>query len=227
MSSVVKVKTYYLPPTPLIPNSPLPLIHYPQFFGTSSSPWTAAQAAATLHERLDSNGWQTQWIFRYGSTQPSHYHSAAHECMAVLTGTAKIRFGLGDTDGAVEGKGCGGVEVEAQAGDIFVLPAGTAHKTFDAKPEAPFKLMTPGDGHGIFPGSKKSIDDILTGLQLDGFTMLGAYPFGSRWDFRVGGEDAGHFDAVWNIKLPDHDPVLGDRIDGICGLWKSAGSAEM
>lgn len=101
------------------------------------------------------NGWDVQWIFRYGQTQLSHYHSKAHECMAVLSGTARIRFGVADTledlDQNTYGSAWenGGIEVAAEAGDVLIIPAGVAHKTYDTKPEAEFKLLTPGTGHGI------------------------------------------------------------------------------
>jgi mannose-6-phosphate isomerase-like protein (cupin superfamily) len=81
--------------------------------------------------------------------------------MVVLTGSARIRFGVADvhssgnddasspensTDTVSEE---GGVEVEANAGDVFILPAGTAHKTFNTLPEASLKLLTPGNGHAV------------------------------------------------------------------------------
>lgn len=127
----------------LIPNSPRPLIHYRNVFSSEQD-----YAPLALHDRFARNGWATQWIWRYGKDQTSHYHSAAHECMVVLTGTATIRFGVADISDDASGtsKEEGGIYLEASAGDVFVLPAGTAHKTFDTLPEAPLKLLTPGDG---------------------------------------------------------------------------------
>lgn len=177
-----------------------------------------------------SNGWRTHWIFRYGQTQDSHYHSGTHECMAVLSGTATIRFGVADTDPNLDvstygdGKEPGGVELEARAGDVFILPAGLAHKTYDTT-KADFKLLTPGDGHGIpaeGSGDEEEVtNEVLRGIQLNGFTMIGAYPKdGSRWDFLVGGEDEGRYEQVWGVPKPESDPVLGKAEDGLCGLWK-------
>jgi uncharacterized protein YjlB len=134
--------------------------------------------------------------------------------MVVLTGTARIRFGVADiSDGDNQtGKEEGGVEVDASPGDVFILPAGTAHKTFNAVPESSLKLLTPGDGHEVDLESLKAVE-------LEGFTMMGAYPEGSEWDFAVGGESKGAYQEVWSVPKPQMDPVLGDQAGGLCGLW--------
>ena len=155
--------------------------------------------------------------------------------MAVLSGTATIRFGVGDTDHNDleastygDAKEAGGIELTANAGDVFVLPAGTAHKTFDTTPAA-FKLLTPGDGHGLDiseinggMGSEEAENEVLRRIELTGFTMIGSYPKdGSRWDFQIGGEDEGKFENVWAVVKPEMDPVLGKADEGLCGTWTS------
>jgi uncharacterized protein YjlB len=134
--------------------------------------------------------------------------------MVVLTGTARIRFGVADLSAGdtLTGKEEGGVEIEASPGDVFILPAGTAHKTFNTVPESSLKLLTPGDGHGVDHESLKAVE-------LEGFTMMGAYPEGSVWDFAVGGESKGAYQEVWSIEKPEMDPVLGDQAGGLCELW--------
>lgn len=215
---MAEVKKYHLPPTSKIPNSPFPLLHYPRFF-----PSPASRAPAAVHDAFAANGWHVQWIFRYGPTQQSHYHSAAHECMAVLSGEATIRFGVADDDEPPgTGGGGGGIEVHARAGDVFVLPAGLAHKTFNPDPsDSTFKLLTPGDGHhatgsgsGDGPGGSG-----LEGVELSGFTMIGAYPAGAKWDFAVGGEHEGRYQEVWSVPKPERDPVLGTDPAGLAGHW--------
>lgn len=144
--------------------------------------------------------------------------------MAVLTGTATIRFGVADTDpdldkntwaGAREN---GGVEINARSGDVFVIPAGVAHKTYDTTPAAPFALLTPGRGRGI---QAENVEEALAKVELTGFTMMGAYPENrGEWDFIIGEEDVGRFKAVWNVAKPKKDPVLGDAPDSLVGLWK-------
>ena len=216
--SKMEIKTYHLPPTVLVPNSPRPLLHYKAAFPGSDC------RAVSIHDKLSNNGWQVQWIYRYGRTQRSHYHSSAHECMAVLSGSATIRFGVADTTPDLEastrsssGREDGGIELQARAGDVFVVPAGTAHKTFDALPESSFELLTPGDGHGV------AADDFrgaLAGIKLSGFTMMGAYfPKNEVWDFATGGEHVGACGSIWAVPKPDADPVLGNEPRGLRALW--------
>jgi len=220
---MVEVKKYHLAPTALMPNSPQPLLHYPGLLtGTREC------SAAKVHDLFARNGWTTQWIFRYGPTQDAHYHSSVHECMVVLSGSATIRFGVADTDhddlqASTHGSAYeeGGVEISASAGDVFVLPAGTAHKTFDTAPPAEFTLLTPGEGHGIETKDGEGVREALEKIQLDGFTMIGAYPKdGGEWDFAVGGEDVGKFERVWAVPKPELDPVIGKAGEGICGQWQ-------
>lgn len=134
--------------------------------------------------------------------------------MVVLTGTARIRFGVADVPegDSPTGKEEGGIEVDANPGDVFILPAGTAHKTFNTIPESCLKLLTPGDGHAVDLEGLKAVKP-------DGFTMMGAYPEGSDWDHAVGGESEGAFEEVWSVPKPSRDPVLGDQAGGLCELW--------
>ncbi|KAL9599046.1 MAG: hypothetical protein Q9219_004080 [cf. Caloplaca sp. 3 TL-2023] len=218
-----EVRRYPLSPTKLIPNSPYPLLHYPQYFARSES-----CNAASIHELHARNGWETQWIYRYGPTQPSHYHSKAHECMTVLSGSATIRFGVADIQASArsdthdddeppESMEAGGVDLEANPGDVFLVPAGVAHKTFDPRPSSStFALLTPGKGHGVAATDAR---EALANIELSGFTMLGAYPCDSAWDFSEGGEHVGEFEKVWSVPKPRLDPVMGSGKEGLCGLW--------
>ena len=215
---MVQVKKYFLPPTALIPNSPQPLLHY---IGLQLP--SPGNKVIEFYDLFEGNGWNMQWIFRYGTTQRSHYHSGVHECMAVLSGSATIRFGVADTSIDMEAntngdaREAGGIELEAHAGDVFLLPAGVAHKTYNTKPEAEFAILTPGDGHRIAWEDSRAA---LANTALSGFTMMGAYPVnGGHWDFMKGGENAGAHEDVWSVKKPERDPVLGKSEDGMCGLW--------
>ena len=221
---MVASKAYHLPPTASIPNNPNALIHYPGFLAKQSP----NEAATNAYDLFDSNGWETHWIYRYGPNQRSHYHSGAHECMVILSGSATIRFGVADLfdnvdqDIEVARKEPGGIEVHAEAGDVFVLPAGVAHKTHDTVPRAEFALLTPGEGHGIeAEDRRKALEDI----DFDGFTMMGAYPTGADWDFAVGEAVAQeHPPKSWQVPNPSRDPVLGTAPEGICGQWKQSAS---
>ncbi|GAB7364552.1 hypothetical protein MBLNU230_g5359t1 [Neophaeotheca triangularis] len=220
MAPATKVHAHHLAPTPLIPNSPLPLLHYP-----SALPNPTAALARQLYTK---NHWQTAWIFRYGPTQTSHYHSTSHECMTVLSGTATIRFGVADLSPDMEANThgtrgqdyeAGGVEIAAKAGDVFLIPAGVSHKTYDTSPPASFALVSPGDGHGLGCTSDAEADEKLGAVRLEGFCMLGSYPEGADWDSCNGGEHRGREGVVWDVPRPELDPVLGESRDGINGLW--------
>jgi uncharacterized protein YjlB len=216
MSEVMK---YILPPTVLVPNSPYPLLHYPGILKDKSD-----CTAVSVYDIFSGNDWEVQWINRYGPTQSSHYHSAVHECMAVLSGTATIRFGaadhVSDSQGVTQGphEDEGSIEIQAHTGDLFIIPAGVAHKTFNANPPEEFALLTPGDGHRIAAEEMRSA---LSTVELSGFTMIGAYPKdGGVWDFAQGGEHIGHFEEVWSVSKPTRDPVLGSAKEGLCGQWQ-------
>ena len=208
---MVEVREYHLPPTRLVPNSP-------RIF-------TSSQAATTAYDTFTANKWRVQWIFRYGQTQRSHYHSSVHECMAVLSGTATIRFGVADTSEDMgdntfgNAREEGGIELQAKAGDAFIVPAGMAHKTYATEPKDSFVLLTPGDGHRVDGEDVRAALE-ETETRITGFTMIGAYPKdGGEWDSREGGEDVGAFDNIWNVPIPELDPVLGDSEQGLRGLW--------
>lgn len=214
-----KVKTYHLKPTRHIPNSHLPVLHYPSQFES------AGIAASEIYDILERNGWTVHWIYRYGTTQEAHYHSTAHECMTVLSGQATIRLGAGDTSPDLEestnGRGFedGGVEIQVAAGDTLVIPAGVSHKTYDTIPAAKFALLTPGHGAGIEADDRR---EAVASVELSGFAMLGAYPVGSHWDFQTGAVPSQtSWSAIWEIPVPDNDPVLGKSSAGLCGLWSS------
>ncbi|KAJ5602790.1 Cupin 1 [Penicillium hordei] len=212
----VEVRQYHLLPTSLIPNSPRPLLHYKNVLSKNidSSHCDPGQ----VWHMFTKNEWKVNWIFRYSDTQLSHYHSNAHECMAVLSGTASIRFGVADTSADMHENTYnsaweeGGVMLEAEAGDVFIIPAGVAHKTHSTMPKAEFALLSPGKGHGIEADDPKKV---LSEIKLDGFTMMGAYS-GGDWDFIATG---GNFERVWAVPKPKYDPVFRSQEMGLCKRW--------
>ncbi|KAL4894974.1 hypothetical protein BDV59DRAFT_174228 [Aspergillus ambiguus] len=216
---VVQVRQYHLFPTDLIPNSPRPLLHYKNVLSKKQN--VSHCDPADVWEMFTKNRWEVHWIFRYGPTQQSHYHSKAHECMAVLSGTASIRFGVADTSPDMEKNTYGsaweegGVVLEAEPGDVFIIPAGVAHKTHNTKPGAEFALLSPGSGHGI---EAEDPTKALSEIKLDGFTMMGAYN-GGDWDFIAAG---GNFEKVWAVPKPQYDPVFGTSEQGLCRIWRGS-----
>ncbi|MGB3682109.1 MAG: cupin domain-containing protein [Rubrobacteraceae bacterium] len=92
-----------------IPNNPeLPLLIYPQALPEE------ARDSSACKKLLAENGWGGAWtngVFSY-----HHYHSNAHEVLAVVGGSASLIFG-----------GPEGTTVEVEAGDVVVIPAGVGH----------------------------------------------------------------------------------------------------
>lgn len=224
---MVEIKQYHLRPTALIPNSPRPLLHYKRVLPTQATADNNSEQVIDVIKSFDTfedNGWKVAWLNRYGPTQPSHFHSEAHECMGIISGTASIRFGAADTSDDLDENTTGsawedgGVVLEAEAGDVFVIPSGVAHKTHNTKPEAAFKFLASKDGHAVDgPDRRKTIADI--GLQ-HGFTMLGAYNNGD-WDFLTSG---GNYEKIWSVPKPENDPVFGASDEGLCQLWPGSNS---
>jgi uncharacterized protein YjlB len=76
----------------------------------------APEAAEALFRR---HGWAPAW--RGGIFDWHHYHSNAHEALAIVAGQVRVQLG-----------GDGGVAVDLRAGDVAVLPAGTGHRNLGA-----------------------------------------------------------------------------------------------
>ncbi|KAH8719151.1 hypothetical protein GQ44DRAFT_730068 [Phaeosphaeriaceae sp. PMI808] len=238
----IKSKTYILPPTPLIPNSPYPLIHYPGLLSDLvSNPLTST---TTLFDLFHSNGWQSQWIARYGPDIQSHYHSTTHEAMAVISGySATIRFGVADAKdwqpaklpAGARGQGeSGGVEIQAHLGDVFVIPAGVSHKTFSPIPcpaaalafHQPLDMQQGNAASHVDDASRMRHREFFAGVPVASeFMMMGAYPEGGVWDFMVGGEHGGGRGGLGG-RGPGRDPVLGESVEGVRGLWGVKGLDE-
>ncbi|KAL4923315.1 uncharacterized protein BDV17DRAFT_296489 [Aspergillus undulatus] len=131
-----QVLAYDIKPTNLIPNSPKPLLLYRSCFVRDG------KIDATLaYDMFKKNGWDAQWLTMYGRYQRSHYHPATHEVMVVLSRPGRIRWGTADLSGDPKKHtyGTAGVDfedgslyVDVNAGDLFVIPAGCTHKSFDS-----------------------------------------------------------------------------------------------
>ncbi|HEY2259641.1 MAG TPA: cupin domain-containing protein [Solirubrobacteraceae bacterium] len=103
--------TLSLEPDGAIPNSPLPVLVY-HGVELAGDPGRAEAAFA-------SNGWWGSW--RNGIYPFHHFHSTAHEVLAIVAGQASVALGGPD-----------GQTVTLQHGDVVVLPAGTGHCRRDA-----------------------------------------------------------------------------------------------
>lgn len=91
-------------------NERLPLVVYE---GALAPDVTAP--AQTIEQIVRAHDWRGTW--RNGIFGYHHYHSTAHEVLGVAQGGATVRLG-----------GPGGLQLEIEAGDVLILPAGVAHK---------------------------------------------------------------------------------------------------
>lgn len=101
------------------PNNPkLPVLVYKRV-AASAPGGDAEKLAAWFEHTWPQHGWKPTW--RWGVYDFPHYHSTAHEVIGVYRGHASLR--LGDRTGAT---------LVVEAGDMLVLPAGTAHQNLGA-----------------------------------------------------------------------------------------------
>ncbi|WJH27224.1 cupin domain-containing protein [Paenibacillus sp. CC-CFT742] len=117
------IETFYFQDDGVIPNNPnLPVLLYKGVWAKDPS------GAESL---LNSNHWGNSWI--NGVFDYHHFHSNAHEALAVVSGFVQLILG-----------GEQGQRVYLQTGDIVVLPAGTGHKRLEASSD--FRIA------GAYPG---------------------------------------------------------------------------
>ncbi len=125
----VEVEAINLPPGEDVPNHPRwPLLLYRQ---------AVPHNAGEVERLIESNKWAGVW--RNGVHSYHHFHTTAHEVLAVVAGRATLQFG-----------GENGQAVALSAGDVAILPAGTGHKRLDASND--FLLV------GAYPQGQEDYD---------------------------------------------------------------------
>ncbi|MGQ0582668.1 MAG: cupin domain-containing protein [Reyranella sp.] len=75
--------------------------------------------AAAFEVAFARHGWGRSW--RNGIHGFLHFHTRAHEVLGIARGRARVEFGGGK-----------GRELDVEAGDVVVLPAGTGHRCVSA-----------------------------------------------------------------------------------------------
>lgn len=112
-SSVVEPETFFVKPTPHVPNSHLPVVVYRGALDDTSPD--------NILKTIEPNGWLKggQWK----TFKTVHFHSNAHECYGIIKGSSTYRLGKSDLDADKDDNGVeNGTTFFAQAGDVFVLP---------------------------------------------------------------------------------------------------------
>jgi uncharacterized protein YjlB len=100
-------ETLALEPDGGIPNSRLPVLIYRGL--------ELAEEAASAESAFAEHGWRGAW--RNGIFGFHHFHSTAHEVLAIVAGSVQVRLG-----------GPGGRSLQVARGDVLVLPGGTGHR---------------------------------------------------------------------------------------------------
>ena len=98
----------------LVPNNPMPFLVYKGAVDVENG-----HPEKTIEGLFGANGWGDMW--RNGVYDYLHYHATVHEALGVARGHARVRFG-----------GNRGQEIEVEAGDVAILPAGTGHQCLTA-----------------------------------------------------------------------------------------------
>ena len=110
MSATVEPQALIFADDGSIPNNPLlPFLVYRGAIDLSGIP----DPEQVIEKTFARHGWGDMW--RNGIYPYVHYHSRIHEALGIARGRAKVRFG-----------GAAGTVLELAAGDVAVLPAGTA-----------------------------------------------------------------------------------------------------
>lgn len=112
-SEYVEPETFYVKPTPHVPNSRLPVVVYRGALKDTSP--------ENILATIEPNGWLKggQWK----TFKTVHFHSNTHECYGIIKGSSTYRLGKSSVDADYDEDGNpNGTTFFAQAGDVFVLP---------------------------------------------------------------------------------------------------------
>lgn len=134
------------------PNNMLPVILWRRAIHI-----TDANGAEAIEQRLRDNGWTGIW--RNGIFTWHHYHATAHEALGIARGSVTVQLG-----------GPSGETLELEAGDIVLLPAGTAHRNLGQSGDLlVIGAYPPGQRPDMLrgePGERPGADRAIAAVQL-------------------------------------------------------------
>jgi uncharacterized protein YjlB len=125
---MIEPLTFFFEDDGAVPNNRLPFLVYRGAVG-------ARDRTAAIEKTFHRNGWG-HGLWHNGIYPFTHYHSQIHEVLGITAGSARVRFG-----------GSRGEELDVEAGDVAVLPAGTGHQRISAAPDLLVIGAYPPDGH--------------------------------------------------------------------------------
>jgi uncharacterized protein YjlB len=110
----LSIEVFKLPPHEWVPNNrklPVVLYRHAMQGDPDNDP---EERAAACEARFAEHQWPPRW--RNGIFDYHHFHSTAHEVLAIVSGAADVIIG-----------GPRGRVVHVRTGDVMLLPAGTGH----------------------------------------------------------------------------------------------------
>jgi uncharacterized protein YjlB len=155
-------ETLHLADDGAFPNNRLPVLIWRQ-----GIPVSDRNGAETIERAFRDHGWEGTW--RDGIFDFHHFHSDAHEVLGIARGSVTVQLG-----------GPNGETVELAAGDIVLLPAGTAHRNLGqsrdllvigAYPPGQRPDMRYGD-----PAERPDIDERIDAVPLPGTNPVTVEP---------------------------------------------------
>ncbi len=147
------VEAHLLSEDGVFPNNPkLPVLLYRQALIV-----TGPDAPEAILKRFAQNHWGAGWV--NGIYGFHHYHSTAHEVLAIAAGRAQVQLG-----------GEEGLVATVKAGDVVVIPAGVAHKNLDSSTDFTVVGAYPQGQHPDMcygkPGERPDADETIAHVSL-------------------------------------------------------------
>lgn len=170
---------HIIPPNTFAPNSPFPVLIYRDVLPL---PLSEEKTAAFL----ESHDWEKRGV--WGHIGVRHFHPNTHECYGIFRGESTLLLGRGQSDQD------GGLEVDVHAGDVVILPAGTAHCSLQSTQD--YKYI------GVYPKSCPRWRNEYGKEPLDVETLRR---------------------EIASVAMPTQDPVIGVD-GPLIQLWSVSGS---